>query len=287
MLSDGRLSPGRTLCMGSPNLALLPPGCIAVCSVVGREKKSPGTVAASRGLNIPEPSPRRGRVWTDLFRCRNHLETRIARIPSKVKHQFVGSCQLSVRVIFDSVCQLWGCRTAAASATGRQTKPTKGRPGPPANESRASRSPDPRKGPGERGAGRRRRPGSEGRSPSPRRGGGAARGEQARAAASAKSRGQRRRGPQPEPRRARSSAPRRASTNPKNRQRGPQQRPAARRPRARRRPERAQGPRKGPKARPDDRAARGETPTAPGGARGRRRRARADEAPREGREGRG
>lgn len=56
-----------------------------------------------------------------------------------------------------------------------------GRPGPPANESRASRSPDPRKGPGERGAGRRRRPGSEGRSPSPRR--------------------------------ARSSAPRRASTN--------------------------------------------------------------------------
>ena len=102
--------------------------------------------------------------------------------------------------LFDLVCQLWGCRTAAASATGRQTKPTMGRPGPPANESRASRSPDPRKGPGERGAGRRRRPGSEGRSPSPRR--------------------------------ARSSAPRRASTNPKNRQRGPQQRPAARRPRA-------------------------------------------------------
>ena len=92
------------------------------------------------------------------FRCCYHLEPRIARIPSKVKHQFVGSCQLSVRVIFDSVCQLWGCRRAAASAAGRQTKPTMGRPGPPANESRASRSPDPRKGPGERGAGRRRRP---------------------------------------------------------------------------------------------------------------------------------
>ena len=255
MLSIGCLSPGRTLCMGSPHLALLPPGCIALCSVGGREKKSPGTVAASRGLNIPEPSPRRVRVWTDLFRCRNHLETRIARNQSKVKYQFVGSCQLPVQVKIDLVCQFWGCRTAAASATGRQTKPTKGRPGPPANESRASRSPDPRKGPGERGAGRRRRPGSEGRSPSPRR--------------------------------ARSSAPRRASTNPKNRQRGPPQRPAARRPRARRRPERAQGPRKGPKARPDDRAARGETPTAPGGARGRRRRARADEAPREGRVGRG
>ena len=110
----------------------------------------------------------RPRAGIDMrFRCCNHLEPRIARIPSKVKHQFVGICQLSVRVIFDSVCQFWGCRTAAASATGRQTKPTKGRPGPPANESRASRSPDPRKGPGERGAGRRRRPGSEGRSPSP------------------------------------------------------------------------------------------------------------------------
>lgn len=46
--------------MGSPDLALLPPGCIAVYSIVGQEKKSPGTVAASRGLNIPEPSPRRG-----------------------------------------------------------------------------------------------------------------------------------------------------------------------------------------------------------------------------------
>ena len=60
MLSDGCLSPGRTLCMGSPHLALLPSGCITVDSIVGQEKKSPGTVAASRGLNIPEPNPRRG-----------------------------------------------------------------------------------------------------------------------------------------------------------------------------------------------------------------------------------
>lgn len=46
-------NPGRTLCMGSPNLALLPPGCIAVYSIVGQEKKSPGVVAAPRGFVYP------------------------------------------------------------------------------------------------------------------------------------------------------------------------------------------------------------------------------------------
>ena len=31
---------------------LLPPGCVAVCSIVGQEKKSPGVVAAPRGFGI-------------------------------------------------------------------------------------------------------------------------------------------------------------------------------------------------------------------------------------------
>ena len=153
MLSNGSLSPGRTLCMGSPHLALLPPGCIAVCSVVGREKKSPGTVAASRGLNIPEPSPRRVRVWTDLFRCRNHLETRIARNQSKVKHQFVGICQLSVQVIFVSVCQFGAAgRPQRARPGGRPSRP-RGGPAPRPTKAGRAGAPAPARGPARGGPG--------------------------------------------------------------------------------------------------------------------------------------
>lgn len=247
MPSIGSLSPGRTLCMGSPHLALLPPGCIAVCSIVGPEKKSPGVVAAPRGFDILEPPE--GGVQAFQFRCCNHLEARIPHFSTRVN---TSECRKLSTFLTRPVCQLFGLQTARRSgeAGWRPTRP-RGGPGPPRNGARRAGAPTPARGPARGGTGRRSRPQ---RRPQPERpeGRGEGRGARARANSERKAR----RPPDPSPGGPGAAPP---GAEAETRNAAARAAAAARSPpRGSRSREEAQGARQGPQGRPRRQRPRGQ-----------------------------